>query len=578
VRSAPKRVYRGNLAPPAPKKHLHPLIGQYTRKLPAPAAQANRARSSAITTFEHRKMNQRRLFLGCFISLVATAFGFAVRGAVLEDWGIQFNLSEEQKGYILGVGLYPFAISIILFSLIVDKIGYGRVMMFAFVGHLVSTIMTLTATSFDMLYWSTFIFALANGAVETVINPVVATIYDKNKTHWLNVLHAGWPGGLVVGGLLAIAILVGQDSLKDIDFKIWQLQMALVLLPTILYGILLFGQKFPEQERVSAGVTYLDMLKEFGWGSAFVCSFLLVSGVNQILLVGGAEALPLWQQAAIALVPTVVFAIYVKSFGRPMFVFLLLIMVLLATTELGTDAWITDIMQAVLQDKKSGMLYLIYTSAIMFVLRFFAGPIVHKLSPLGLLAASAAIATVGLTWLSMAGNATLVLFAAATLYGLGKTFFWPTTLGVVSEQFPKGGALMLNAIAGVGMLSVGVLGGPVIGTLQDATFAQQLEEKHSDLAAKVVVEKEGMLGKGKSLDNAKVSALPESDKKAVAEIVVASKQGTLEKIAVLPAIMFACYVVLILYFRSRGGYKVAVLHGGHIKDEKYTGGVEGPVK
>lgn len=523
-------------------------------------------------------MNQRRLFLGCFISLVATAFGFAVRGAVLDDWGVQFNLSEEQKGYILGVGLYPFAISIIVLSLIVDKIGYGRVMAFAFAGHLISAIWTLTADSFTALYWSTFLFALANGAVETVINPVVATIYDKNKTHWLNVLHAGWPGGLVVGGLLAIGVLLGQDSLKDVNFKIWQLQMGLVLIPTILYGILLFGQKFPEQERVSAGVTYLDMLKEFGWGSAFVCSFLLVAGVNQILLVGGATALPIWQQAAIAVVPTILFGFYVKSFGRPMFVFLLLIMVLLATTELGTDSWITAIMQAVLQDKKNGMLYLIYTSAIMFVLRFFAGPIVHKLSPLGLLATSAAIAAVGLTWLSVAGNATLVLFAAATLYGVGKTFFWPTTLGVVSEQFPKGGALMLNAIAGVGMLSVGVLGGPVIGTLQDATFSQQLEEKHKDLAAKVVVEKEGMLGKGKSLDNEKVAALGASDKKTVDEIVVASKQGTLGKIAVLPAIMFGCYLLLIFYFRSRGGYEVAVLHGDHIKDEKYTGGVEGPVE
>ena len=141
---------------------------------------------------------------GCFsvvfMALVATAFGFAVRGAVLDDWARQFGLTEEQKGIINGVGLYPFAISIILFSLIIDRIGYGTAMAFAFVGHLVSTLLTIFAPNFVVLYIATFIYALANGTVEAVINPVVATIYKDNKTHWLNILHAGWPGGLVLAG------------------------------------------------------------------------------------------------------------------------------------------------------------------------------------------------------------------------------------------------------------------------------------------------------------------------------------------------------------------------------------------
>src|SRR5215471_19192329 len=130
---------------------------------------------------------QRRLFLGCFFAMVATAFGFAVRGAVLGDWEGQFHLSEEQKGIISGVGTYPFAISIILFSLIVDKIGYGTAMVFAFLGHIVSTIATIFAPSFEVLYLATFLYALSNGMVESVINPVVATVYKDNKTHWLNV-------------------------------------------------------------------------------------------------------------------------------------------------------------------------------------------------------------------------------------------------------------------------------------------------------------------------------------------------------------------------------------------------------
>ena len=218
------------------------------------------------------------------MALVATAFGFAVRGAVLSDWGAQFDLTEEQKGIINGVGLYPFAISIILFSLIVDRIGYGTTMCFAFVGHLVSTLLTIFAPNFAVLYVATFIYALSNGTVEAVINPVVATIYRDNKTHWLNILHAGWPGGLVLGGLLSIGVALVGDKL-NLPGQMWQWQMAILLLPILFYGVLLVGLRFPVQERVEAGVSYREMLAEFGWGSAYIVSFLIIMGVSQVLTV-----------------------------------------------------------------------------------------------------------------------------------------------------------------------------------------------------------------------------------------------------------------------------------------------------
>src|SRR5262245_19037441 len=120
----------------------------------------------------------------------------------------------------------------------------------------------------------------------------------------------------------------------------------------------------------------------------------------------------------------------------------------------------------------------------MFVLRFFAGPIAHRLSPLVLLATCAAISSTGLYWLAHTGTAAWMVFLAATFYGLGKTFFWPTTLGVVSEQFPKGGALTLSAIAGVGMISVGVLGNPLLGTIQDRFLDSALAERHPTLLPK----------------------------------------------------------------------------------------------
>src|ERR1041385_4162783 len=198
------------------------------------------------------QMHAKRLFYGCFASMFATSFGFIVRALLLNDFGKIMNLTEAQKGAIQGAGLFPFAISIILFSLFIDVVGYGWIMVLAFGGHVLGTIMTMMSIgshSYQLLYSGTLVLALANGAIEAVINPVTATIFPKNKTHYLNILHAGWPGGLVLGGV--IAILMGNVK---VEYK-----LALVLIPTVIYGIMLMGQRFPVQERVAAGVSYRDM-------------------------------------------------------------------------------------------------------------------------------------------------------------------------------------------------------------------------------------------------------------------------------------------------------------------------------
>jgi MFS family permease len=518
----------------------------------------------------------KRLFLGCFVALVATAFGFAVRGAVLGDWATQFGLTEEQKGIISGAGLYPFAISIILFSLIVDRIGYGTAMVFAFIGHVTSTLLTIFAPSFEVLYVATFIYALSNGIVEAVINPVVATMFKDDKTHRLNVLHAGWPAGFVLGGLLSIAVLKAGSSIGTaLPGHIWQWQMAVLLLPMLIYGVLLFGLRFPMQERVEAGVSYRDMLKEFGWGSAYIVSFLLIMGVSQVLAVFHVKPIDWHYALAAAVVPAVLFAIPIRSFGRPMFVFLLLVMFLLATTELGTDSWIQDIMGSVLQSKMLGTLFIVYTAAIMFVMRFFASPIVHRISPLGVLAVCSAIATGGLIWLGSAGASVWILFLAATLYGAGKSFFWPTTLGVVSEQYPRGGALLINTIAGVGMIAVGTLGTTLIGTVQDKDFNQVVERQAAGVHSKVVQTKTGLFAEYQYVDKSKYDTLSEPEREQLDSLERSAKQQALTKIAVLPAIMFVCYLGLIMYFRSRGGYHAEVLVGHGAQDKKFTGGTLG---
>jgi len=503
-----------------------------------------------MTTQREATTRERRLFVACIIALVATSFGFVVRGFLVGVWAQQFNLTQGQVGAIQGAGLFPFALSIVFFSLIVDRIGYGRCMVFAFLGHVISGIITMTAGSFQQLYIGTLLFALANGTVEAVINPVTATLYPTSKTHHLNILHSGWPGGLVLGGLLFIL-------LGNLD---WKWQIGLYLIPTALYGYMMLGQKFPVQERVASGVSYADMLKEFGWGSCLIVSFFVVFALDTVFAslgmysgtISGVTAL------AIAAVPTIAFAAVYKSFGRPMFVFLLLVMILLATTELGVDSWITNLMTPILAQfsQYGGLMLLIYTSFIMFVLRFFAGPIVHRISPLGLLATCAALASIGLFWIANAGAATAMIFAAGTLYGIGKTFFWPTTLGVVTEQFPKGGAMTINAIAGVGMISVGVLGGPLLGTIQDDALDSRLLAQAPAVHTIVAGEPtDAYLMTFQPIDRAKVAALPEAHRKIVDEITATNSQRTLATFAILPMIMFFCYVGLILYFKAKGGYK-----------------------
>jgi MFS family permease len=449
-----------------------------------------------------------RLFWTCFIALIATAFGFIVRAFSIGEWGKEFGLTATQQGEIFGVGLWPFAISIVLFSLVIDRIGYKTALAFAAVCHTLSCVLTFMATGYWSLWVATFVFALGCGTVEAVINPVVATMFNKDKAKWLNILHAGWPGGLVLAGLIGIAMAeVG-----------WRVKVGMIFIPVIAYGIMMIKQKFPINERVAAGVPYKDMLKEAGGLGALIVSALIVSEISRLL--GGptimetewrgTSSLILW---AIILATTVGYGLYVKSPGRPMFIFLLLVMIPLATTELGTDGWVTALMGP--EMAKLGLhagWIIVYTSAIMTILRFFAGPIVHKLSPLGLLAVCSVLAAVGLFALSKATGVSIL--AAATLYGIGKTFFWPTTLAIVSERFPKGGALTLNTMGGVGMLGVGMVGAVFMGTIQDKSIdkglaAYDARNNTAIHSTYVTAHKKSFFGSYNALEQAKVDAAPE---------------------------------------------------------------------
>jgi len=516
------------------------------------------ANSTSAPVSDMNEKHDLLLFWGCFMALIATAFGFIIRAMIIEQWGRQFGLSPTQQGEIFGVGLWPFGISIVLFSLVIDKIGYGKAMVFAFACHVVSAIVTIMAKGYWGLYIGTFIVALGNGTVEAVVNPVIATKFSKEKTKWLNMLHAGWAGGLVLGGLLALAM--GPETN-------WQLKVGLILIPTVLYAVMLMGRKFPIHERVAAGVSYMTMLQEAGFLGAVIAVYLIVSELSRVFLGDyfAAQQYTDWAirgvNIGITLLITVPYGLYVRALGRPMFIFLLLVMIPLATTELGTDSWITSLMgPEMARLGLQGGWVLVYTSFIMMILRFCAGPIVHKLSPLGLLATCSAIAVVGLVFLSKSTG--IWILAAATLYGCGKTFFWPTMLGLVAETFPKGGALTLNTTGGVGMLGVGVIGAALLGNIQDKTIDRELEARNQALHTQVVgAEKISVFGAYRPLDEKKVAALPAADQKTVDDVKEIAKKSALSSVAVFPVIMLLCYLALILYFKSKGGYKAETLAG-----------------
>lgn len=525
------------------------------------------------------------LFWGCFIALITTAFGFIGRMFLIGTWAVEFDLDPAQAGRLAGIGIWPFAVSIIGFSLIIDKIGYKTAMFFAFVGHIVWAIMGVAAyyvskagnpaLGFQLVYWGSLILALGNGTVEAFINPVVATMYSKEKTKWLNILHAGWPGGLVLAGL--ITIFMGNAP--------WSIKVGMIAAPAVVYLVMLIGCHFPKSERETAGVSYREMLSEFGVLGAGVVAVLVTLQLMDFFSAGSTIVLPLWQKIVFILIGVGIvagFGLYTKRLGRGLLFFLILIMIPLATTEIGTDGWITGIMEGALENMHPGWI-LVYTSAIMLVLRFFAGPIVHSLSPLGLLATSAVLAAIGLIWLSGVNPQNVaLLFVAATLYGFGKTFFWPTMLGVVSEQTPKGGALTLNAISGIGMLAVGTLGFPYIGVLQtnsqqtaiveSAELAQAVPDLVADGKVTALTEKSIYeVMKYQVIDDKAlgklVAAVPADQQEAATALVgkvrAKSNQGALLSMAFFPVFMLLCYLALIFYFKSKGGYKPV-----HLDDHK----------
>jgi MFS family permease len=534
--------------------------------------------------------NAKRLLWAGFTAILAAGVGFGVRGGLFGTWETAFGLNGAQLGAIsLGAGFISFCFGIIIGGIIVDKIGYGKLVLAAFLLHVVSAFVTFAAkpgmsseTAYLFLYWGTFLFGLANGTLEAVANPLVATLYPKNRTHYLNILHASWPLGMVFGGLIGWTLGSGENAWD------WKWQLALYLLPTVAYGVMFFGQKYPKSEASAKGLKLGEMFKDVGILGTLIVSVLLFFFLRRDFfggLIGLNETLSNALSALVSLALLAWVATITKfALGHWMIFVLFIVHALVGSVELGTDGWIQNITGTLLNPEQGKILF-VFTSLVMFGLRFCAHFIEEKagLKPIGLLLVCSILACIGLNLVS-AINTFGAAFGALLVYAFGKTFFWPTMLAVIGDRFPRTGAVAMSLMGGVGMLSVGLLGGPGLGYARDRFSADEL--KKADTALYEQVKGQGApstflsfdavhaidpatLAPAKAAFAAKTAVERGSEDKKVIELAktITPEQETIAKAdiqgnrkvlkvdSLIPAGMAVIYLLLLLYFRAIGGYK-----------------------
>ena len=390
-----------------------------------------------------------RIFTICCLALLVTSMTFAIRAGILSQLGAEFALSDGQLGWVNAMAFLGFPVAMMIGGALYNSLGAKRLLLIAFICHLVGLLLTISAEGFWGLLISTFFIGFANGAVEAGCNPLIAETYPENKTTMLNKFHVWFPGGIVVGALIS-------KAMTDAGLG-WQLQISVMLIPAILYGVMTLKQHFPEIERIK-GSTRDN----------------------------------------------------VKALFSPLFIFMAICMTLTTTAELGTQQWIERILGA---SGASPMLIMALITGLMAVGRYFSGPVIHRLNPVGVLLFSAIVATCGIYAMSIATGSSV--YIAAILFAIGVMYFWPTMVGFVAENIPESGALGMSMIGAAGMFALS-LWNPVIGHWIDSA-----REKA----------------------NASVIAGIDPD--------LAAGQSVLANLAVFPAILIIAFTLLYFYMNKK---------------------------
>lgn len=339
---------------------------------------------------------RQQLFIASCAALLVTSLSFGIRAGVLGKMGSQFNLDATQLATIAATAFWGFPLAVVIGGILVDIIGMKKLLIAAFAFHLLGIILTVSATGYWGLFISTLCIGIANGTVEAACNPLVATIFPDNKTTKLNHFHLWFPGGIVIGTLLVYSL----NHLLGDAYWVSQLEVGLMIIPTLLYGFLFSKLQLPVTERVASGISSGDMY---------------------------------------------------KALLNPLFILMIVLMFGTAITELFTGQWIDVLLKNVTDN---ALLLLTIETGVMVIGRAFAGPVVKQFSPQGVLLISSVLAAVGLYILGhTTGN---MLFAGALVFGMGVCYFWPTMLGFVAENLPNTGAVGLNFMGGAGMFAVSV--------------------------------------------------------------------------------------------------------------------------
>ncbi|KAF0176876.1 MAG: major facilitator superfamily protein [Limisphaerales bacterium] len=522
--------------------------------------------------------NAKRLLWAGFMAILAAGVGFAIRGGIFDNWGKEFGFTGAQLGSIGGAGLSGFCFGIIIGGVICDKIGYGKLVITAFLLHILSAVVTFAAVpgdggeaakslAYNCLFGGMFIFAFANGTLEAVANPLVATLFPHNRTHYLNILHASWPAGMIIGVALGWVL----DDKMEMS---WKIQLSLYLIPTLAYGIMFFGQSFPKSEASEKGASLGEMFKDVGILGALVVAPLLLLFCGSFLPLFGISG-DVAEKIGYVVGGLTVVAVGILtkgSIGSFLLFTLFITHALIGSVELGTDQWIQFITGNIFTSSEQGKYLFLWTSVIMFSLRFCANWIEQtlKFTPVMLLFVCSVLAFIGLQ-LASSMTSIEMAFVALGIYAVGKTFFWPTMLAVASDRFPQTGAVAISIMGGIGMLSVGTIGGPGLGYLKDRYAGESLKEKDAALFAEYKAEKpstflsiksmEAFGLDGKKLGEAKDAKEKTEKQKAVVAADQLGDRKTLKLDSYIPATMALLYLGIFLYFKSIGGYKAVHLEG-----------------
>lgn len=433
-------------------------------------------------------INAPRLFLASCFALITTAFAFAIRAGTMTAIAAELKLTDTELGYINQMAIWGFPVATILGGWLYNQFGAKRMIWLALIGHLLGILLTMAAHSFVPLLLSNFLVGFGNGTVEAACNPMIAGMFRNNKTTMLNRFHVWFPGGIFLGSLISFTM---SNMLLP-----WQAQYGIMLIPLAIYAVLFWGQKFPEAE---------------GAGQATVSSNL-------------------------------------KGMMNPLYVFMLFCMILTANTELSTQQWIERLVGAATnvdmpmwlqsifgeQGAKS-MLILAMVTGLMAVGRFFAGPVIHRLNPTGVLWGSAIMAAIGIYTMSIATGS--MVYVAAILFAIGVCYFWPTMLGFTSEYIPKSGALGLSLMGGMGMFATGILQ-PVVGGWLDAAKIKQAGVSGYPVDPSI---------NGERL----VEFFKTIPKDVYAKIELAAGQSTLTNLLTFPLILIVAFGILWFYMRGR---------------------------